>query len=1226
MSIYNKTVLELKDLCKKKKIKITSKMKKQDLIDILNESSCDETILNDSYNIEKIYHISDIHVKFNNDRDEEYKSIFYKFIEVIKDKKDIAVAITGDTFDKKNSLTPESVFLIREFLTNIGKICPVFIILGNHDTFLQQNCMDSLTPVLHLIPNVYYLKYSGMYQFGNIIFAVSSLLDGKITKIENKKEGLKYISLYHGTIGGSKVNIDFKGEKYAGLSDFGNYDFLLLGDIHKMQFFGENAAYPGSLIQQNFGESIQNHGYIEWDINNGTGTFHEIQNEYAFLTVTFKGKDIIYEGNIDHIKNVYLRAFFPDNDKQRFLASINKLKERFNVLYYREEYSVSDLLGVEIKKHKSRNELILQILKEKNISNDDIQKVLAIDKDLGEDIQETIKPRWIIKDIKFKNVFIYSGDKEYTIDFTKGFIKIFGENAIGKSTIPNIITFGLFGEDVNDVKLYDIPHNGNNNNLVEINFQVADKIYNIKRAIKINKEQGIIKGRYSTCLLSSDEKEIANGAKNVSVKINELIGSYSDFELTSLISNKHIGLLQHKPIDRLKVVRDLLKLDKYKEIEDKIKLKIKELNIDLNKNEGALELLANINTHKINENIIELEIKEKENLNLQLKETDKVTQKLNKYNQQLEKLNTELYPFSDSIEVVEKQIDEINNCDMIIEDTDLIKDEIKSNYQQIKNISKCEDKMHEIIKLRMKEQNNKKDITRKIEELSQFDLDDTLLQSKHHSLLHKIKELYKLKTKVNNVEDPTEQLNKVTEEYHNLLIVSDDLTKKCFELNKNLTEEITQENINIFIEKKEKIKEFVDNIQENTNVLITSEIKNNLIEILNKVTLEENYQYQNINKQIKDLNLDQKKNLIDRLTEQKEKYNENLKIISENESIQKEINELEKEEKVITDKISSNYSNKTLLTNLKIQLLQIENNEGKLSILEKQQVMYNEYIIAEENNKKINENIKELELKVKIIESKNEKKIKLTQKLEKLKEIHGKLLENQKYLEQINQVKNKISQYNTELSDINEYNNNIKIQKVIIENEISKIKNNIELYEKELNQKRELINQITKIKDELKIYDIYLQLIKVIPGLIVNEQIPVLEDNINNLLSLFTKFKVKITIDDKEMNFRYLKPSGNDITIKSCSGYETFILNLALKYSLSQFGYLAQPSFISIDEGWDVISESNYDKLEEIFNILYKKYNNILVISHLPKIQQMLNQFEGFNINIKKIGEYSEII
>lgn len=39
----------------------------------------------------------------------------------------------------------------------------------------------------------------------------------------------------------------------------------------------------GSLIQQNFGETVKNHGYGMYDVINDIYTFHDLKNEQPFL-------------------------------------------------------------------------------------------------------------------------------------------------------------------------------------------------------------------------------------------------------------------------------------------------------------------------------------------------------------------------------------------------------------------------------------------------------------------------------------------------------------------------------------------------------------------------------------------------------------------------------------------------------------------------------------------------------------------------------------------------------------------------------------------------------------------------------------------------------------------------------------------------------------------------------------------------------------------------------
>ncbi len=67
--------------------------------------------------------------------------------------------------------------------------------------------------------------------------------------------------------------------------DFDGYDRVLLGDIHKFQYMNhqKTIAYAGSLIQQSFGETIENHGFLKWDLENNQSRHIEVPNDYGYL-------------------------------------------------------------------------------------------------------------------------------------------------------------------------------------------------------------------------------------------------------------------------------------------------------------------------------------------------------------------------------------------------------------------------------------------------------------------------------------------------------------------------------------------------------------------------------------------------------------------------------------------------------------------------------------------------------------------------------------------------------------------------------------------------------------------------------------------------------------------------------------------------------------------------------------------------------------------------------
>ena len=59
----------------------------------------------------------------------------------------------------------------------------------------------------------------------------------------------------------------------------------MCGDIHKRQqitYKGIPIVMPSSLIQQNFGETVSNHGYLIWDVETKKFTEHNVANKYPF--------------------------------------------------------------------------------------------------------------------------------------------------------------------------------------------------------------------------------------------------------------------------------------------------------------------------------------------------------------------------------------------------------------------------------------------------------------------------------------------------------------------------------------------------------------------------------------------------------------------------------------------------------------------------------------------------------------------------------------------------------------------------------------------------------------------------------------------------------------------------------------------------------------------------------------------------------------------------------
>ena len=167
--------------------------------------------------------------------------------------------------------------------------------------------------------NIAYLNKTGIYQAANVVFSVVAIQDalkagntsGRNDMLPDfpicNDDNITKIALFHGDIPGT-YPIDWI------CSDKNKFDFILLGDLHNLQVHNAivNAckaykaydimminsytpsnvdkpmwAYPGSTIQQNFGESLLGHGFLMWDLECKSVKAFHVKNDYGLVTVKY---------------------------------------------------------------------------------------------------------------------------------------------------------------------------------------------------------------------------------------------------------------------------------------------------------------------------------------------------------------------------------------------------------------------------------------------------------------------------------------------------------------------------------------------------------------------------------------------------------------------------------------------------------------------------------------------------------------------------------------------------------------------------------------------------------------------------------------------------------------------------------------------------------------------------------------------------------------------------
>lgn len=252
--------------------------------------------------IKKIFAIADIHIPNSEEKVPYHEMLKQAIAEIYKATKDIPndefrIIIAGDIFHNKIRISNEASDTFHMMLNYLNAIGKTYIIAGNHD-MLENNLdrLDSISPtfgIKDVYPNVVYLdretEYkSGCYVDDNVIFALYSIFDGfkrplDLDETIKNNPSNKVIGLYHGDINGSVTDLGRVSENGLPVSEFEGCDCVIAGHIHKHQELNKNdipIIYCGSLLQQNSGENIEGHGYIELNVDNLSYEQHDVTNNY----------------------------------------------------------------------------------------------------------------------------------------------------------------------------------------------------------------------------------------------------------------------------------------------------------------------------------------------------------------------------------------------------------------------------------------------------------------------------------------------------------------------------------------------------------------------------------------------------------------------------------------------------------------------------------------------------------------------------------------------------------------------------------------------------------------------------------------------------------------------------------------------------------------------------------------------------------------------------------
>jgi len=523
----------------------------------------------------KCAHISDIHWR-GLKRHDEYRYSFGKMFEELEELAPDAIFIGGDiVHNKTQGISPELIDNLTWWFRSLAAIAPTHIILGNHDgLIMNSHRQDAITPIINAInsDNLILYKDSGTYPIRDIPgfnWCVFSCFDTEnwdnVLPIKDEIN----IAVYHGSVVGSKTDTNWELDGEVDAEFFSDFEFGFLGDIHQYQFVNEEntIAYPGSTIQQNYGESPEK-GFLFWDIENSnefTVDFHPVKNLRPHITIRWNGTVKNTIARIDNAVNgaryrVKIKGPISQAEIRQLYAALRDYHDAYEVVLKHEEMEGSSLLCAGLTEFEKENlrdistqkKILRQFYSAEDLSDEVLEALdLMLSKYLSQasksDVVRNVK--WSIRNIEFENTFAYGKGNFINFDNLRGITGIFGQNRAGKSSIPGTLMFNLFNtSDRGSLSNLHIINARKGHCLSKANISVNGKSFLIERnANRYVSRSGVQRAITSLNLFEIDKEgnilSDLNGEqrRDTEKTLRKMVGTPDDFLLTSLASQGDMG-------------------------------------------------------------------------------------------------------------------------------------------------------------------------------------------------------------------------------------------------------------------------------------------------------------------------------------------------------------------------------------------------------------------------------------------------------------------------------------------------------------------------------------------------------------------------------------------------------------------------------------------------------------------------------------------------------------
>jgi len=178
-----------------------------------------------------------------------------------------------------------------------------------------------------------------------------------------------------------------------------------------------------------------------------------------------------------------------------------------------------------------------------------------------------------------------------------------------------------------------------------------------------------------------------------------------------------------------------------------------------------------------------------------------------------------------------------------------------------------------------------------------------------------------------------------------------------------------------------------------------------------------------------------------------------------------------------------------------------------------------------------------------------------------------------------------------------------------IANDLQTTYGDIQVSKQSIETIKDNIKRAHELEIQLKAYEVYLKAMHRdgLPYEIMANIIPVLQDDVNDILERVVDFKIEFNVDGKNIESYIAYPDGR-WPLEMTSGMEMFLSSLAIRVALTSISSIPKPNFLVIDEGFGNLDAKHINTLELLFDYLKLEFDFIMIISHIDTMRDMVDK------------------